>query len=99
MSTARLLCRRINQIAIPIFFKTVVLNEQIVSPEAKLHFPHALEYIYAHTNHVIARSDLDPSGIKAILERIRRLSSVRLVASFLPRLFWFARVSLPQTAH
>lgn len=48
-----------------------------MSPDAEQCFPEALEYIYAYTNHVIARSDLDPSGIKTILQRIRKLSSVR----------------------
>lgn len=77
VSTARLLCRRFNQIAIPIAYRTLILNERIVSPDAGHYFPEALEYIYAYTNHVVARSDLDPSGIKTILERIRKLSSVR----------------------
>lgn len=77
VSTARLLCQRFNQIAIPIAYKTLVLTERIVAQDAGLHFPQALEHISAHTHHVVARSDLDPAGIKRILERIRKLSSVR----------------------
>lgn len=77
VSTARLLCQRFNQIAIPIAYKTLVLTERIVAQDAGQHFPRALEHISAHTNHVVARSDLDPAGIKRILERIRKLSSVR----------------------
>lgn len=77
VSTARLLCRRFNQIAVPIAYNTLVLTERIVAQDAGLHFPQALEHISAHTNHVVARSDLDPAGIKRILERIRRLCSVR----------------------
>lgn len=77
VSTARLLCQRFNQIAIPITYKTLVLTEKIVAQDAGQLFPQALEYISAHTHHVIARSDLDPAGIRRILERIRKLSSVR----------------------
>lgn len=77
VSTARLLCQRFNQIAIPIAYKTLVLTERIVAQDAGQHFPQALEHISAHTHHVVARSDLDPAGIKRLLERIRKLSSVR----------------------
>lgn len=54
-----------------------MLNERIVSPQSVQYFPQALEHIYTYTNHVVARSNLDPAGIKALLERIRKLSSVR----------------------
>lgn len=77
IATARLLCRRFNEIAIPIAYKILALNKRILRSDSELYFPHALEHVYAHTNHVIARSDLDPIRIKAVLERIRKLSSVR----------------------
>ncbi|KUI57051.1 hypothetical protein VP1G_04380 [Cytospora mali] len=75
--TARLLCRRFNQIATPIAYKTLVLTERITSRDAEQRFPQALAHIYAYTNHVIARSNLDPAGTRRILERIRNLSTVR----------------------
>lgn len=77
IATARLLCRRFNEIAIPIAYTTLALNERIVDPASEQEFPQALAHIYAYTNHVIARSNLNPDGIKTILERIRKLSSVR----------------------
>lgn len=77
LATARLLSRRLDAIAVPIKYETVRLNDRIIAPEAETAFPLALDRIYVFTRHIEARSNLDPQGIKQVLDRIQRLSSVR----------------------
>ncbi|QLI72056.1 uncharacterized protein G6M90_00g084250 [Metarhizium brunneum] len=67
-----------NSIATPIAYRRVVLNELIVRPDAQTLFSKALEHISTYTKHVVVRNNLKPSGIRKILSRIMRLSSVTL---------------------
>ncbi|KAK7743768.1 hypothetical protein SLS53_003787 [Cytospora paraplurivora] len=77
VSSARLICRRFNQIATPIAYRTIVLTERITSHDAEQRYSRALANIYAYTNHVIASSNLDQVGTRKILQKIRSLSTVR----------------------
>ena len=50
--------------------------------DAERRYPRALEHVYAHTSHVVARSDLDPEGVKRILGGIGKLASITYVKVF-----------------
>ncbi|KAK9777285.1 putative F-box domain-containing protein [Seiridium cardinale] len=77
LASARLLSKKFDAIITPIKYEHLRLTEQILAPESQNYFPVALEKIYAHTRHVQANSDLDPRSIKRLLDRIRRLLTVR----------------------
>jgi hypothetical protein len=69
--------RRLHAILTPIKYEYLRLTDRIIAPEAHIYFPDALEKIRAHTRHVEARSDLDPERVKVLLDRLRRLLTVR----------------------
>ncbi|KAH9905343.1 F-box domain-containing protein [Xylariomycetidae sp. FL2044] len=77
LSAVCLLSRRLNAIVTPIKFETLRLNERIITPQAEVYLPHSLEKVYYYTRHVVASSELDPDRIKRILDRVRRLVSLR----------------------
>lgn len=77
LATARLLSRRFNAILTPIKYEHLRLTERIISLEAQNHFPGALEKVYMHTRHVELTSDLEPEAVKRLLNRVRRLLTVR----------------------
>ena len=70
-----------------------------MSPEAEERCPRGLAHIYAHTNHIIASSNLDPDGIARVLERIRSLASVRYDIDILPLQFCKFLTNLPFRWH
>jgi len=80
LAVARRLCRRFDAIATPVAYNTLVLNERIVEPDAGDRYPLAFRHIAQNTNHVVARSDLDPRGIRSILVVIQKLVSLRFAA-------------------
>lgn len=53
------------------------MTERIISLDAQNHFPGALEKVYMHTRHVELTSDLEPEAVKRLLNRVRRLLTVR----------------------
>ncbi|KAH7358631.1 F-box domain-containing protein [Plectosphaerella cucumerina] len=73
----RLVSRRFEALAKPIFYHVLTLNDKIVDPDADIDYPNLLDNVARHTNHVVARSDLDPRGIARVLANVRRLQSVR----------------------
>ncbi|PHH59114.1 hypothetical protein CDD81_3722 [Ophiocordyceps australis] len=75
--TLRLVCRRFNDFATPASYRLIHLNERILSPTAEQLYPHALEHISQHTNHVSVRSDLDLPSVGRILRLVKRLLSIR----------------------
>ncbi|KAK1987429.1 F-box domain-containing protein [Colletotrichum cereale] len=77
LAAARCLSRRFEAIATPITYRTLCLNEHIVAPDADSLYPNLLRNVSTYTNHVIARSDLDPDGIRRVLDRVQRLKTVR----------------------
>ncbi|KAK6066963.1 F-box domain-containing protein-like protein [Seiridium cupressi] len=82
LASARLLSKRFDAIITPIKYEHLRLTEQILATESQNYFPVALEKIYAHTRHVQANSDLDPRSIKRLLDRVRRLLTVRNLETF-----------------
>ncbi|EEY15850.1 conserved hypothetical protein [Verticillium alfalfae VaMs.102] len=76
-ATSRRLSRRFEAVATPIVYHVLCLNENIVSTDAEARYPNLFRNVAAHTNHVVARSNLDPFGIKRVLDRVRRLQSVQ----------------------
>lgn len=90
-ATSRRLSRRFEAVATPIVYHVLCLNESIVSTGAEARYPNLFRNVAAHTNHVVARSNLDPFGIKRVLDRVRRLQSVQwdyVVAEFNSGLLW-----------
>jgi hypothetical protein len=77
LATARLLSRRFYDIVTPLKYETLRLNEEIIAPDAYTRFPQAFEKICAHTRHVEVDDELDATGVKRLLEKLQRLSSVR----------------------
>ncbi|EFQ29474.1 F-box domain-containing protein [Colletotrichum graminicola] len=77
LAAARCLSRRFEAIATPITYRTLCLNERIVALDADSRYPNLLCNVSTYTNHVIARSDLDPDGIRRVLDRVQRLKTVR----------------------
>ncbi|KAJ2899673.1 hypothetical protein MKZ38_002924 [Zalerion maritima] len=72
----RLVSRRFDAIALPIQYRTIHLNDRILSSDGGCS-PQALEHLYANTRHVVAGSNLNPDRIRTILGKIRRLESLR----------------------
>jgi hypothetical protein len=64
-------------LVIPIVYRELALNERIVAEDAENQHPHAFRNIQTYTTRIVARSDLDPRGIRKVLDRARRLQSVR----------------------
>lgn len=62
---------------IPIIYRELALNERMVAEGAENQHPQAFQHIRNYTIHVIARSDLDPRGIRKVLDNAYRLQSVR----------------------
>lgn len=79
LAAARCLSRRFEAIATPVTYRTLCLNERIVAPDAESRYPNLLRNVSIYTNHVIARSDLNPDGIRRVIDRIQRLRTVRYV--------------------
>ena len=79
VSALRLVCRRFDSIAVPVFYNAIELNDAILDPNAEHLYPGALQHIYQHTNHVVVRGDLDSQRVKRVLCRVQRLLSVRYV--------------------
>jgi hypothetical protein len=77
VARARLLSRRFDAIATPIFYRVLCLNERVIATDAESRYPGVLDHISAYTSHVVASSDLDPDGIGRVIGRIQKLSSVR----------------------
>ncbi|KAI0600707.1 hypothetical protein F4775DRAFT_582620 [Biscogniauxia sp. FL1348] len=77
LAPARLLSRRISDIITPIQFEYLRLTRDIISPQAEVYHQQGLQYIYAYTRHVEVRNDLDPERIKYVIDRIKRLLSIR----------------------
>ncbi|KAF7563851.1 hypothetical protein G7046_g276 [Stylonectria norvegica] len=77
LQSLRLVSRRFNAIATPIFYHILTLNDSIVAPDAEQRYQTVFQHISNYTHHVVVPSYLDPSGINRILVRIRRLDSVR----------------------
>ncbi|KAI0012022.1 F-box domain-containing protein [Xylariaceae sp. FL0662B] len=77
LAAARQLSKRFDMIVTPLKFETLQLNKRIIDPQAGLHFPGILQYVYRHTRHVEVRSNLNPDDIKRVLDRIQRLLSLR----------------------
>lgn len=75
----RLVSRRFNDIATPIIYRSLALNQRLVALDAEIQYPNALHHIAVYTNHVVVSSNLDREGVTRILTRVRRLSSVRFV--------------------
>jgi len=75
-ANARRVCRRLNDIATPLVYRTVSLNKNIVSREAELSQPQALLNIFRYTVHLTIPSNLDPYWIRRILERTERLQQI-----------------------
>jgi len=84
VASARCLSRRLEAIATPIVYKTLYLTERIVSDDTEKLLPNLLWNISAYTNHVVARSDLNPEGIRRILDSVQRLYSVKFVPPIAP---------------
>ncbi|KAM0280138.1 hypothetical protein ACHAQH_004210 [Verticillium albo-atrum] len=90
-AASRRLSRRFEAIATPIVYHILCLNESIVSEDAEARYPNLFRNVAAHTNHVVARSNLDPVGIRSVLDRVQRLQSVRwdyIDAEFNSGLLW-----------
>ena len=82
LRSLRLVSRRLNDIATPIIYHTLTLNERLVTPDAEVRYPNAFYHIAVHTNHVIVLSNLNSEGITRVVTRVRRLSSVRYARTF-----------------
>lgn len=78
-AAARCLSSKFEALATPIVYRVLSLNENAVAPDAELKYPNLLSNIATYTSHVVARSDLEPSGTARVLASIRRLLSVRYV--------------------
>ncbi|KAF5512910.1 hypothetical protein CGCA056_v012407 [Colletotrichum aenigma] len=74
---SRCISKRFDAIATPVTYQTLRLNERIVAPDAEALFPNLLRHVSTFTNHVVVRSDLDPDGIRRVLDRVQRLKTVR----------------------
>lgn len=81
LAAARCLSRRFEAIATPVTYRTICLNERIVAPDAESRYPNLLRNVSSYTNHVVTRSDLDPDGIRRVLDRVQRLKTVRYADS------------------
>lgn len=79
VAAARCLSRRLDAIATPVTYHTLFLNERIVAPDTESRYPNLLRHVSTFTNHVVVRSDLDPDGIRRVLDRVQRLKTVRYV--------------------
>ncbi|KAH8648369.1 F-box domain-containing protein [Xylariales sp. PMI_506] len=79
LAAARRLSKRFCDIITPIQYEFLRLTERIIASQAQTEFPQALENVYTLTRHVEVRNDLDPRGIRRVLDRIERLSSIRWV--------------------
>ncbi|KAF6840686.1 F-box domain-containing protein-like protein [Colletotrichum plurivorum] len=77
VAAARCLSRRLDAIATPVTYHTLSLNERIVAPDTESRYPNLLRHVSTFTNHVVVRSDLDPDGIRRVLDRVQRLKTVR----------------------
>ncbi|OIW30636.1 hypothetical protein CONLIGDRAFT_557221, partial [Coniochaeta ligniaria NRRL 30616] len=69
-------CRRFNNIATPLLYRTVSLTKKLVSKEAETQYPQALLTIFKNTDHLIVPGDLDPYWIGRILARTERLRHI-----------------------
>ncbi|CCE33460.1 uncharacterized protein CPUR_07385 [Claviceps purpurea 20.1] len=76
--TVRSVCRVFDELATPIAYRRVSLNEKIVNSDAQRRFCAAVEHISAYTRHVIIRSNLMPSGTRRLLSGVRKLSTITL---------------------
>ncbi|OLN86104.1 hypothetical protein CCHL11_05215 [Colletotrichum chlorophyti] len=77
LAGTRRLSKRFEAIATPLTYQILCLNERIVAPDAELRYPNLLRNVSTYTNHVVARSDLDPDGIRRVLDRVQRLKTVQ----------------------
>ncbi|KAM7201403.1 hypothetical protein V8F20_004867 [Naviculisporaceae sp. PSN 640] len=79
VTTARLVCRAFNDLATPLTYATVHINQAIISPSAASRFPQALRNIHIHTRHIVLRSGLDRNLVSHLLNKVQKLRSVRYI--------------------
>ncbi|KAF4119874.1 hypothetical protein GMORB2_3562 [Geosmithia morbida] len=73
----RLASREFNDIATPVYYRTLVLNELLVHEDAQTLYPVTLfQNIACFTKHLVIRSTLDPTGVRRILSLTASLSSI-----------------------
>ncbi|KAI0109413.1 hypothetical protein F4776DRAFT_657213 [Hypoxylon sp. NC0597] len=77
LAMVRQISRRFEAITAPIQFDIICLNERIIAPQTETYFPRILRYMHSFTRHVEVRSDLDRVNTRRVLDRVRRLSSLR----------------------
>ncbi|KAF5019089.1 hypothetical protein F66182_8929 [Fusarium sp. NRRL 66182] len=77
LTSVRLVSKRFDAIATPIFYRYLALNERLIVQDAQWRYPNAFHHISRFTNHVTVRSNLEPGGIAGVLSHVRRLKSVR----------------------
>ncbi|KAH8907575.1 F-box domain-containing protein [Coniochaeta sp. PMI_546] len=73
---ARLVSRRLNDIATPLLYRTTSLNANIACREAEIRYPQALLNIFMYANHLILPSNLDPYWARRILDRTENLRQI-----------------------
>jgi hypothetical protein len=75
-ANARLGCKRLKDIATPILYRKVSLNENLASKEAEISYRQVLLDIFKYTTHLVIPSNLDSYWVRRVLERTQRLQQI-----------------------